>query len=72
MVAWKEVSVRRLNLAWTLLWPDAMAPREFEGFQQMEEEPAVQEIVSGQFHGPGDEQGGHGGVGGGPQEGAVI
>ena len=45
MVAWKEVSVRCLNLAWRPLWPDGVAPRDFEGFQQVEEEPVVQEIV---------------------------
>ena len=56
MVAWK-VSVRCLNSAWRPLQPDAVAPRDFEGFQQLEEESVVQEIVSGQLHGPGDEQG---------------
>ena len=49
VVAWKEVSVRRFNLAWRPLWPDAVVPRDFEGFQQLEEEPVVQEIVSGKF-----------------------
>jgi len=34
-----------LNSAFRSLWPDAVAPREFEGFQQLEEEPVVQEIV---------------------------
>ena len=45
MVAWKEVSVRCLNLAWRPLCLDAVAPRYFEDFQQFEEEPVVQEIV---------------------------
>ena len=45
MVAWNEVSVRCLNSAWRPLWPDAVAPRNFEGFQQLEEGPVVQEIV---------------------------
>jgi len=44
-VPWKEVSARCLNLAWRPLCPDAVAPRDFEGFQQLEEEPVVQEIV---------------------------
>jgi len=45
VVAWKEVSVRCLNSAWRQLWIDAVAPRDFKGFQQVEEEPVVQEIV---------------------------
>jgi len=44
-VAWKEVSVRCLNSAWRPLWPDAVAPRDFKSFQQLEEQPVVQEIV---------------------------
>ena len=55
VVAWKEVSVRCLNSSWRPLWPDAVAPRDFEGFRKLQEQPVVQEIVSGQFHGPGDE-----------------
>ena len=27
------------------MWPDAVAPRDFEGFQQLEGEPVAQEIV---------------------------
>ena len=34
-----------MKSAWRPLWPDAVAPRDFEGFQQLEEEPIVQEIV---------------------------
>jgi hypothetical protein len=49
VVAWNEVSVRCSNLAWRPLWPDAMVPRDFEGFRQLEEEPVVQEIVFGKF-----------------------
>ena len=45
VVAWKEVSVRYLKSAWRPLWPDTVAPRDFKDFQQLEEEPVVQEIV---------------------------
>ena len=45
VVAWKEVSVRCLNSAWRPLCPDAVTPRNFEGLQQLEEEPVVQETV---------------------------
>ena len=45
VVAWKEVSVRCLNSAWRPLCPDAVTPRNFEGFQQLEEELFVQGIV---------------------------
>ena len=44
-VAWKEVSVTCLNSAWRPLWPDAVAPRDSEVFQQLEEELVVQKIV---------------------------
>ena len=44
VVGWK-VSIWCLNLAWRPLCLDALAPRYFEGFQQFEEEPFVQEIV---------------------------
>ena len=27
------------------MWPDLVAPRDFEGFKQLEEEPVVQQIV---------------------------
>ena len=37
VVTWKEVSVRCLKSAWRSLWPDAVAPVGFEGFQQSEE-----------------------------------
>ena len=52
--AWKEVSIRCLKSAWRSMWSDAVAPRDFRGFQQLEEEPVMQEIASGQFHGAGD------------------
>ena len=45
VVAWKEVSVRCLKSAWRQLWPDSVAPRDFEGFQQSEEEPVARETV---------------------------
>ena len=45
LVAWKEVSFRCLKSAWWPLWPEAVAPRDLEGFHQLEEEPVVQEIV---------------------------
>ena len=45
MFTWKEVSVRCLNSAWRPLWPYAVVPRDFKGFQQLEEETVVQEIV---------------------------
>ncbi|XP_039618118.1 tigger transposable element-derived protein 1-like [Polypterus senegalus] len=31
-LAWKEVTRRTLNSAWKKLWPDAVAARDFEGF----------------------------------------
>ena len=34
-----------MNSAWRPLWPNAVAPRDFEGFQELEEEPILQEIV---------------------------
>ncbi|KAL3967274.1 NLR family CARD domain-containing protein 3 [Sarotherodon galilaeus] len=37
-LAWREVSRRTLNSAWRKLWPDAVAPRHFEGFEKGEEE----------------------------------
>ena len=45
VVVWKEVSGRCLKSACRPLWPDTVAPRDFEGFQQLEEQPVVQEIV---------------------------
>jgi len=45
MVTWKEVSVRCLKSAWRSLWLDAVAPWDFKAFKQLEEQPAVQEIV---------------------------
>ena len=55
VVVWKEVSVRCLKSAWRPLWPDAVTPRYLKGFLQLEEQAVVQEIVSGQFHGPVDQ-----------------
>ena len=37
-LAWREVSRRTLNSAWRKLWPDAVAPRDFEGFEEGGEE----------------------------------
>uniref|UniRef100_A0A668TE05 HTH CENPB-type domain-containing protein n=1 Tax=Oreochromis aureus TaxID=47969 RepID=A0A668TE05_OREAU len=37
-LAWREVSRRTLNSAWRKLWPDAVAPRDFEDFEEGEEE----------------------------------
>ena len=51
-LAWKEVTRRTLNAAWRKLWPDAVAARDFEGFDaddvapQPQPEPEVEEIVS--------------------------
>ncbi|CAI5670507.1 unnamed protein product [Oreochromis niloticus] len=46
----REVSRRTLNSAWRKLWPDAVAPRDFEGFEGEEGEPQpeveVEEIVN--------------------------
>ena len=47
--AWQEVTRRTLNAAWRKLWPDAVAPRDFEGFEvEMEArlQPQVDDIVS--------------------------
>ena len=49
VMAWQEVTRRTLNAAWRKLWPDAVAPRDFEGFEVELEgkvEPEVDEIVS--------------------------
>uniref|UniRef100_UPI00358DE2FE tigger transposable element-derived protein 1-like n=1 Tax=Myxine glutinosa TaxID=7769 RepID=UPI00358DE2FE len=40
--AWREVSLRTMNSAWKKLWPDCVAGRDFEGF----EEPIVPAIVA--------------------------
>ena len=45
VVAWLEVSVMCWNSAWRPMWPDAVAPRDFAGFQQLEEELVLQEIL---------------------------
>ncbi|GCC20975.1 hypothetical protein chiPu_0000147 [Chiloscyllium punctatum] len=41
--AWREVSLRTMNSAWKKLWPECVAGRDFEGF---EEPPVVPVIVS--------------------------
>ncbi|KAG7157328.1 putative Tigger transposable element-derived protein 1-like 338 [Homarus americanus] len=46
MKAWKEVTVRCLCAAWRPLWPECVLQRDFEGFEELEEEAVVHEIVS--------------------------
>lgn len=43
--AWKEVSQRCLRAAWRKLWPDAAPERDFEGFEDKQQE-ILQEIVT--------------------------
>ncbi|KAG7163165.1 UBA-like domain-containing protein 2-like [Homarus americanus] len=43
--AWKEVTVRCLCAAWRPLWPECVLQRDFEGFEELEEEAVVHEIV---------------------------
>ncbi|KAG7169053.1 28S ribosomal protein S9-like 1 [Homarus americanus] len=43
---WKEVTVRCLCAAWRPLWPECALQRDFEGFEELEEEAVVHEIVS--------------------------
>ncbi|KAG7178104.1 DnaJ subfamily C member 17-like [Homarus americanus] len=43
---WKEVTVRCLCAAWRPLWPECVLQRDFEGFEELEEEAVVHEIVS--------------------------
>ncbi|KAG7168424.1 Tigger transposable element-derived protein 1-like 213 [Homarus americanus] len=45
-MAWKEVTMRCLCAAWRLLWPECVLQRGFEGFEELEEEAVVHEIVS--------------------------
>lgn len=46
-LAWREVSRRTLNCAWRKLWPDAVARRDFEGFEgEPQPEVKVEEIVN--------------------------
>lgn len=46
-LAWREVSPRTLNCAWRKLWPDAVARRDFEGFEgEPQPEVKVEEIVN--------------------------
>uniref|UniRef100_A0A3P8RKE9 HTH CENPB-type domain-containing protein n=1 Tax=Astatotilapia calliptera TaxID=8154 RepID=A0A3P8RKE9_ASTCA len=46
-LAWREVSRRTLNSAWRKLWSDAVAPRDFEGFEgEPRPEVKVEEIVN--------------------------
>ncbi|BFZ09461.1 hypothetical protein BsWGS_12500 [Bradybaena similaris] len=42
-MAWQEVTRRTLNAAWRKLWPEVVAPRDFEDF---EVEAEVNEILS--------------------------
>ncbi|KAG7166741.1 Tigger transposable element-derived protein 1-like 130 [Homarus americanus] len=44
--AWKEVTVRCLCAAWRPLWPECVLQRDFEGFEELEEEAVVHEIVA--------------------------
>ncbi|KAG7173591.1 Short coiled-coil protein B-like [Homarus americanus] len=44
--AWKEVTMRCLCAAWRPLWPECVLQRDFEGFEELEEEAVVHEIVS--------------------------
>ncbi|KAG7175691.1 hypothetical protein Hamer_G030182, partial [Homarus americanus] len=43
---WKEVTVRCLCAAWRPLWPECVLQRDFEGFEELEEEAVVHDIVS--------------------------
>lgn len=45
-LAWEGVTRRTLNSAWKKLWPDAVAPRDFEGFPPEAASEPVEEIVS--------------------------
>ncbi|KAG7161005.1 Tigger transposable element-derived protein 1-like 157 [Homarus americanus] len=44
--SWKEVTVRCLCAAWRPLWPECVLQRDFEGFEELEEEAVVHEIVA--------------------------
>ncbi|KAG7163951.1 Tigger transposable element-derived protein 1-like 166 [Homarus americanus] len=46
MASWKEVTVRCLCAAWRPLWPECVLQRDFEGFEELEEEAVVHEIVA--------------------------
>ncbi|KAG7163069.1 Tigger transposable element-derived protein 1-like 169 [Homarus americanus] len=45
-MTWKEVTVRCLCAAWRPLWPECVLQRDFEGFEESEEEAVVHEIVA--------------------------
>ncbi|XP_064110427.1 tigger transposable element-derived protein 1-like [Macrobrachium nipponense] len=45
-LAWQGVTRRTLNSAWKKLWPDAVAERDFEGFEPETEQEELEEIVS--------------------------
>ncbi|KAG7167051.1 Tigger transposable element-derived protein 1-like 214 [Homarus americanus] len=45
-LAWKEVTVRCLCAAWRPLWPECVLQRDFEVFEELEEEAVVHEIVA--------------------------
>ncbi|KAG7171120.1 Tigger transposable element-derived protein 1-like 171 [Homarus americanus] len=44
--SWKEVTVRCLCAAWRPLWPECALQRDFEGFEELEEEAVLHEIVA--------------------------
>nr|XP_023656335.1 tigger transposable element-derived protein 1-like isoform X2 [Paramormyrops kingsleyae] len=49
--AWEEVTCRTLNSSWRKVWPEAVPQRDFEGFEEQEEEMIddlflMEEIVS--------------------------
>ncbi|KAG7157187.1 Tigger transposable element-derived protein 1-like 153 [Homarus americanus] len=46
LCSWKEVTVRCLCAAWRPLWPECVLQRDFEGFEELEEEAIVHEIVA--------------------------
>ena len=43
---WCEVSYKTINSAWKKLWPEAVTPRDFEGFEDDPGSPTVEHIVS--------------------------
>ena len=43
---WSEVSYKTMNSAWKKLWPEAVIPRDFEGFEDDPGSPTVEHIVS--------------------------
>ncbi|GBN09469.1 hypothetical protein AVEN_143097-1 [Araneus ventricosus] len=43
---WEAVTKRTLTSAWKKLWPESVVECDFEGFETVPVEPAVNEIVS--------------------------